>query len=381
MAVLSHSVWWYYGGWNKKNLTKGVLTVLHRTFLEKLACFFIFFSLFTFFHLKSPEAAFAQTKTTAQHVDEQRLLFPGILYADVLKTERTRENAKPYWVNTKEEAESAAIITPDERSLLLNNDILAYYGHPNSRNMGILGRYSMEELDSQLQTLAKEYEKAGGKKVITAFYIIYGTVWPEGEIGIINNDLLMKYINYAQKRNMLVFIDHQIGKYTPLVAIRKLLPYLKYPNVHLALDPEWRTTKPMQEIGTVSAVEINQVQQVMEDYMKENHIAGERMLVIHQFKPWMLGTRADIKTSFSKVRLVHCADGFGSPNQKRGSYRANAYDDYNLEVPKKPTLNMPVKSFKLFYNFNIPGAGFDSPLLTPKEVYALDPRPYLIMYQ
>jgi hypothetical protein len=40
-----------------------------------------------------------------------------------------------------------------------------------------------------------------------------------------------------------------------------------------------------------------------------------------------------------------------------------------------------IKAFKLFYNFNIPGAGYDSPLLSPKEVYALKPRPYIIMYQ
>jgi hypothetical protein len=42
---------------------------------------------------------------------------------------------------------------------------------------------------------------------------------------------------------------------------------------------------------------------------------------------------------------------------------------------------MPVKAFKLFYNFNIPGAGYDQPLLTPKEVYGLKPRPYIVMYQ
>ena len=79
---------------------------------------------------------------------------------------------------------------------------------------------------------------------------------------------------------------------------------------------------------------------------------------------------------------IHCADGFGTPNQKREAYKANAFEDYyTAEKPVKLTPNLPLKSFKLFYNFNIPGAGYDSPLLTPKEVYALTPRPYLIMYQ
>jgi hypothetical protein len=332
-----------------------------------------------FLLLVFPFISFAQDNT--QYIDEQRGLFPTIYFISTLSAERSKENAKPYWVKTKEEMENSKLITSDQRSLLLNNDILAYYGHPNSVNMGILGRYSMEELDIRLKKLAGEYKAVGGKNIITAFYIIYGTVWPKGEIGIIKEELLMKYINYAEKHNMLVFIDHQIGMYDPVTAIKKMLPYLKYPNVHLALDPEWRTIKPMKEIGEVTAAEINQVQQVMEDYMKKNNIAGERMLVIHQFKPWMIANRGNLKGNFSKVRLVHCADGFGNPSQKRGSYKANAYDDYNEAVPAKPTLNLPIKSFKLFYNFNIPGAGFDNPLLTPKDVYALNPRPYVIMYQ
>ena len=149
-----------------------------------------------------------------------------------------------------------------------------------------------------------------------------------------------------------------------------MLPWLHYPNVHLALDPEWRTTKPMQELGTVSGSEINRAQQAMEDYIIANNLPGERLLIIHQFKPWMIQNRKDVKTGFNRVRLVHCADGFGNPAQKRGAYASNA-----------EAANIPVKAFKLFYNAGIPGAGYDSPLLSPKEVYELSPRPYIIMYQ
>jgi hypothetical protein len=149
-----------------------------------------------------------------------------------------------------------------------------------------------------------------------------------------------------------------------------MLPYLHYPNVHLALDPEWRTTKPMLEIGAITADEINQAQGIMEDYIRENQLPGERLLVIHQFNWRMIRNREKVETNFERVRLVHCADGFGNPSLKRKAYA------YNAEA-----VNMPVKGFKLFYNFGIPGAGFDDPILSPKEVLELDPRPYLIMYQ
>jgi len=297
--------------------------------------------------------------------------FPRIYFTEVIDTVRKAEDSLPYWVNSQAEQEAINRITSDYTSLLLNNDILAFYGHPRSTIMGILGRFPIEELDKKLTALAAEYKAAnGGRNVIKAFYIIFGTVWPEGEIGIINSELLTHWIEYARDHNMLVFIDHQIGRYDPVASLRRMLPWLKYPNVHLALDPEWRTTKPMKEIGTVTADEINRAQQEMEDYIIANNIPGERFLVIHQFNWRMISSRERVKSDFQRVRLVHCADGFGSPHLKRGSYA------YNAEAA-----NIPVKAFKLFYNFGIPGAGYDNPLMSPKDVYALNPRPYIIMYQ
>jgi hypothetical protein len=108
----------------------------------------------------------------------------------------------------------------------------------------------------------------------------------------------------------------------------------------------------------------------MEDYLLEQNLPGERLLVIHQFNWRMIQGRERVKTDVTRVRLVHCADGFGTPSLKAASYAYNAQ-----------AANMPIKGFKLFYNFGIPGAGYDHPLLTPKQVIELNPRPYIIMYQ
>jgi hypothetical protein len=317
--------------------------------------------------LFSPETGSGAEAATDSRVS----LFPNIYFTDIIDALSAEEASRPYWVNTANELNAITRINKDYTSLLLNNDILAFYGHPNSRNMGILGRYSIEELDKRLSDLAVEYAAAsGGRDVLKAFYIIYGTVWPEGEIGIIKDEILQRYIEYGIEHDILVFIDHQIGRYDPVGSLRRMLPWLRYPNVHLALDPEWRTAKPMKEIGTVTADEINRAQQIMEDYIIENQIPGERMLVIHQFNWRMIQNREKVNSGFGRVRLVHCADGFGNPHLKRSAYA------YNAEAS-----NMPIKGFKLFYNSGIPGAGYDEPLLTPKEVYELNPRPYIIMYQ
>jgi len=300
---------------------------------------------------------------------ESRPLFPQALFTEFLAARNITEASQPYWAPTEGEIHAQSSFLPPE-SILLNNDILAFYGHPRSRNMGILGRYSKEELKDKLGTLAAEYEEAGGRKVLKAFYIIFGTVWPDANIGILSESILREYIDFALENDMLVFIDHQIGRFTPAESITRMLPWLKYPNVHLALDPEWRTSKPNEEIGSVTAEELNQVQRIMENYMIENQIPGERLLVIHQFNYVMIRNRERVETNFSKVRMVHCADGFGPPAMKKASYAHNAR-----------AANLPVKGFKLFYNFDIPGAGFDRPLMTPKEVFELNPRPYVVMYQ
>jgi hypothetical protein len=283
---------------------------------------------------------------------------------------------------TGQSAVNDVVVTPvaeKPESILETNDILAYYGHPLSARMGILGRLPIDEVYRQLSLEAENYRALSGSRDIKkAFYIIYGTVQPEGRINRIGKDTLLKWINYAAERDMIVFIDHQIGRYDPVESLKEMLPYLQYPNVHLALDPEWRTATPMENIGSVTADEINRAQEAMERYIVGNNLPGERLLVLHQFKPWMIDekqinaeTGQPIKvdtTSFTHVRLVHCADGWGNPGQKKSTYNANAALGPNI----------PIKGFKLFYKH---GNQYDDPLLTPADVYSLTPRPQVIMYQ
>jgi len=152
--------------------------------------------------------------------------------------------------------------------------------------------------------------------------------------------------------------------------MRRILPFLKYPNVHLAIDPEWRTLTPMKEIGSITAAELNKAQRIMQDYIVGNGIPGIRMLVVHQFQEKMISNRPDVRADLDRVLLVHTADGFGSPPLKKNTYAMNTKAD-----------NMPTKGFKLFFKSDFPLAGWDNPLLSPEDVMALEPRPGLVMYQ
>jgi len=253
-----------------------------------------------------------------------------------------------------------------------NNRIVAYYGHPKSKIMGILGRHTKEELAGLVKKTAGKYESINGcKGVIPAFYIIYGTCQPEGRINRINRQLIELYIEYALANKMLIYLDHQIGKYTPQEAIRELIPFLKYPNVHLALDPEWRTTKPMKVIGSISGKEINEVQQIIQDYLTSNNIPGKRQLVFHQFHAKMIRNREDVNSTYRQIIPVHTTSGWGRPEAKQGTHIRNS-----------AAVNIPYKGFKLWYYYSSQqGVHYDRPLMAPEEVLALNPQPGLIIYQ
>jgi len=296
----------------------------------------------------------------------ERSIFPEAFYVSFLQELRVRDAARPFWVASEAEYSTSTAL---QSSLLLNNYILSFYGHPLSRGMGVIGRYPKPVLLNQLNTLAAEYREIGGKNIIKAFHIIYGTVHPDASIGTISHSLLREWIEFALENDMLIFIDHQMGRYTPEESLRRMLPWLRYPNVHLAIDPEWRTLRPLIEIGHVTADELNQLQGIMEDYLIENNLPGERFLVVHQFNRVMIRNRENVRTNFSRVRLIHNAAGIGTPQMKRDLY----------EFTTRAT-NMPINGFKLWFDFGFVGHT-DNPLMTPREVFGLHPRPYLVMYQ
>ncbi len=339
-----------------------------KTSLIKFAVRLVFF-LFCVSAVFSESGDIKQTIPVASMPPKWAPLFPSVLW---VKNIPIKQEVLIHTVKTKEEMDASLKFDESKlQSVLLNNDIFALYGKPDAYTMGILGRYSPEEIEPIMNKFAATYDEANKERgIIPAFYLIYGTCWPGGDIGLLRQSTVKKYIEFAAERGWYVFIDHQIGKYTVEQAMNAILPFLKYPNVHLALDPEWHTTEPMKVIGSVTGDEINKAQAMMDKYIKENNITGRRMLVIHQFNAIMIKKRANVRSDYERVQLIHCADGFGSPQLKKDSYAYNALAQ-----------NIPLKSFKLFSKPTVAGAGYDQPMMTPEEVFSLNPRPYLIMYQ
>jgi hypothetical protein len=256
-------------------------------------------------------------------------------------------------------------------SLLDNNIIVAFYGNPFSTKMGILGEQSMDETARLVKLKAAEWDNFNGDEhVVPAFHLIYATVHADAGVGVLSEKVVRQYIECAAANDMIVILDHQLGKYDTVECVRSMLKWLKYPNVHLAIDPEWKTLNPGKEIGSVYASEVNRAQEIIQEYLVKEKIEQKKLFIVHQFNWKQILNREQVRADFDRIDLVHNADGFGSPSLKIGTYKY-------VSLAK----NMPVKGFKLFFPKPWKTEGFDKPLMTPEQVLGLNPRPVFINYQ
>ena len=248
-----------------------------------------------------------------------------------------------------------------------NEVIVAYYGRPGVKSLGVLGQHSLKDLMPIIQKKADEYKKAtGNPNVVPGFDIIYGLAAADkgrsGDYLIpLSHKKLMPYIEVAQEHNFTVFIDTQLGKLTPLKAIKPVLKYLKYKNVHLALDPEFEVyglnVRPGKVIGHITGNDINKVQESMTNYMAENGIKEEKMLIVHMFRHSMVKNKNDIK-KYDNIDIIFNLDGHGSPMLKTKIYNG---------IYTKDTADKIAGGFKLFFDEDKPH------LMTPEQVMGLKP--------
>jgi len=167
----------------------------------------------------------------------------------------------------------------------------------------------------------------------------------------------------------IVFLDVQVGKSTLEYELPQLEKYLKMPQVHLAVDPEFSMkfgNRPGTVIGTFDAADINYAAEYIAGLVRENHLPP-KVLVVHRFTYDMVTNYKKIQP-LPEVQIVMDMDGFGS--------KAKKYGTYNRVVAPEP---VQFTGIKLFYRNDVrpPADG----LLSPAEVLKLIPAPIYIQYQ
>jgi hypothetical protein len=260
--------------------------------------------------------------------------------------------------------------TPLPGSLFPGCRVVAYYGNPLSKRMGILGEIAPDSMLERLARQAAAYQKADpSAHVVPALELIAIVAQADaGRDGLYRarmpDSLIERVASWAEKKGYILILDIQNGHSDMAREVSSLVPFLKRPNVHLALDPEFSMPgkkRPGTVIGTLDAREVNQAVDTLARLVKE-HELPPKMLIVHRFTRPMLTNQEKIRLD-PRVQVVIDMDGFGAPFLKRDSYRR-----YVFEHPVQFT------GFKIFYKN-------DKPMLTPEEVLKLVPVPVFIMYQ
>ena len=245
--------------------------------------------------------------------------------------------------------------------------VVAFYGAPQDDELGVLGIGSPERAGRKLERVARGYDRKT-RPALPAFELLATVAAAHpGEDGKYRMrqppEVIDRYLRAARREKALLLLDIQPGHADFMDEARRLEPWLREPDVGLALDPEWHTpgATPGSVIGSVGAAKVNEISAWLAGIVRERNLP-EKLFVVHQFTADMIRGKATVEQR-PGLAVTFNVDGFGDRPNKRVKYK-----DFTSEAVRFHD------GFKLFYRE-------DTRLMKPKHVLALQPPPDLIVYE
>ncbi len=266
-----------------------------------------------------------------------------------------------------------------DQGILPDHRLLLYYGFPEHDGMGILGEYTPEELLPKLEAQRQEYEavRPDDRSWVTGFELI-GSVAQDhptsngNYIADTPGSWLDAYTIFTHENDMQLFLDVQMGYLEPHEDYEGLERWMRYPHVHLAIDPEFHVLEsegevPGIDLGSIDASDVTRAQNWLVG-LSDKYGLPRKMLIIHQFHVYSVQNKENI-APVPGVDLIMNEDGHGTPEMKLETYRV-IIKDFPIQY----------NGFKIFYRVDIDNWD-NSRLMTPEDVYAMDPVPDVVNYQ
>jgi hypothetical protein len=253
------------------------------------------------------------------------------------------------------------------RSVLPEHRVVAYYGAPQSRELGALGIGKPDGAARRLARQAKPYT-SDQRPALPALELITVIANADaGDDGMYRSrqegEVIARYLRAARRAKALLLLDIQPGRSDFFTETTRLEKWLREPDVGLALDPEWRVGDgevPGQVIGHVEPQEVNATSAWLAELVAREKLP-EKLLVIHQFTDDMVDE--DALKARDGLAMVLNADGFGGRAVKRDKYHS-----FTRESPGF------FPGFKLFYEE-------DEDIMGPSAVLRLKPPPDFVVYE
>lgn len=238
--------------------------------------------------------------------------------------------------------------------------------------MGRLGIGKVDDRTAEILDLAKDYD--ADKPVMPVLELIVTVVQSApGRDGMyrtrINGRIIEDHLAAARRVDGILILNIQPGRASFLSELKAYEKWLKEPDVSVAIDPEWRMGPgqvPGKVYGHMTAKELNGVTAWLSDLVQQNGLP-QKVLIYHQVAPGVVSNQKDIR-AYPGVAIVKSADGLGA-----GKYKKTTW---NKLVPGTPT--SVTMGFKLFFEED---TSTGAPLMTPKEVMDLKPRPDYVLYE
>jgi hypothetical protein len=254
------------------------------------------------------------------------------------------------------------------RRLFPERRVVAFYGNPRDDELGALGIGTPARAGRKLLAQAKPYNLKA-RPVLPAMELIttVATAAP-GDAGLYRDHLsfakIRSYLKAARRIKALLVLDIQPGRGQFGPEIERLAPFLREPDVGLALDPEWHVGPdqlPGKVIGSTDADVVNSAATYLAKLVRRYDLP-EKLLIVHRFTDGMIA-RADRLAPVPGVQTVVNVDGFGTNSVKIAKYHSF--------VRSTPRMR---RGFKLFYKEDVK-------TMSPKSVMALSPRPDVVVYE
>ena len=256
--------------------------------------------------------------------------------------------------------------------------LFGYSGYPGAPGQGRLGIGNIDDRMKELEQRGQAYR--GGRELMPVMELIAVTVQgspgSDGMFRVRTSDAVVKkWFDAATRHKALLLLNIQPGRANFIDEVKHFEKWLKYPNVGLALDPEWAVDKgqvPGRVFGHTSGQELDTVAKYVSGVIAANHLP-DKVMLFHQLNRGVIEHPKDLK-QYSGVTYINSVDGIGSPGAKTSTY--------NAVIKTRP--KFVHAGFKLFYvEDKLPkyNGGSVGRLMTPKEVLKLKPQPEYILFE
>jgi hypothetical protein len=250
------------------------------------------------------------------------------------------------------------------RRLFPRYRVVGFYG---MQNLDVLGAGPPDVVAQRLLKVARPYARPG--RPIMPMFELIATIahpfpTPSGLYRTHQEDAIVRsFLEAVRRIDGVLVLDVQPGRDDFLSSVRHWEPYLRQPDVGIALDPEFSMGPgqvPGRHLGRTDAAAINRASAYVAGIVRRQRLP-QKLFIIHQFHGSMIRGKAGIAIR-PGLAMTWNADGFGVRSAKLEDYRS-----YTRDRRFHPGL-------KLFYENDVD-------IMSPREVMTLKPPPRIVNYQ